>query len=410
MSISGITSNDSINIQQHKQQPKKAEVKQESISFFDEKWSGHQIAKLTGDNFFTDWLQDKDKVCTDGCDDGKIGFVEGAKSCAKGLIGGIPKMMINHPVATAVTVGMGVVATALSGGAILPFLGAMGVASGVAMVGYGSYKAVTAKTDGETKQALETLGTGVTATALSVKSSGKILEKAANAGVKSAQVSEDANMFQKTVQMFKSVPEALKTSYSKVSEPKLVSVMMPQKEINLGNFDKNKTYVGLKYGTDNIASQVKYFSGEYCPGTEPPVHAVCLTYEDGKWWIYQSNALSNEVLGTPSGTNKVDALSWLKTINNKLEFFDLNVDVSVLKENIGQPYGKQDILKLLFASVFNTNGQQSDGSGIICSEYIALGCKDICEFYKLPAWSITPAHIKNYMILKGINPIVMNPE
>ena len=45
--------------------------KQEEVSFWDSKWSGHQIAKLTGDNAFTDWLQDKDKVCTDGKDDGK---------------------------------------------------------------------------------------------------------------------------------------------------------------------------------------------------------------------------------------------------------------------------------------------------------------------------------------------------
>ena len=186
--------------------------KQEEVSFWDSKWSGHQIAKLTGENDFTDWLQDKDKVCTDGKDDGKIGFWEGAKSLAKGLIGGIPKAMINHPITTAVTVGLGAAATVLTGGAILPVLGAIGVASGVGMAGYGTYKAATAKTDGEAKQALETLGMGVTTTVLSSASAGKALESAQSAGVKSAKVAEDANILTKTAQMFKAIPEALKVS------------------------------------------------------------------------------------------------------------------------------------------------------------------------------------------------------
>ena len=192
---------------------KKAAPKQnESVSFFDEAWSGHQIAKLTGDNVVTDWLQNKDKVCTDGKDDGKIGFWEGTKSFVKGLVGGIPKAMINHPVATVVAVAAGAGAIALTGGAILPVLGAVGVATGVGMAGYGGYKAVTAKTDAEAKQALETMGMGVITTALSVASADKALEKAAEAGVKSAQVSEDAGILDKTVQMFKAIPEALTKS------------------------------------------------------------------------------------------------------------------------------------------------------------------------------------------------------
>ena len=191
---------------------KSAPKKEESVSFFDEKWSGHQIAKITGDNVVTDWLQDKDKVCTDGKDDGKISFWEGTKSFVKGLVGGIPKAMINHPVATVVTVAAGAAAIAITGGAIVPILGAAGVVTGVGMAGYGGYKAATAKTDGEAKQALETMGMGVTTTALSVATADKVLEQAANAGVKSAQVSEDAGIIDKTIQMFKATPEALKVS------------------------------------------------------------------------------------------------------------------------------------------------------------------------------------------------------
>lgn len=192
------------------QQPQQKQVKttQQSVSFFDEKWSGHQIEKLVGDNFFTDWLQDKDKVCTDGKDDGKLGFWESTKSIAKGLIGGIPKMIINHPVATLV---MGA-AVPLTGGAILPVLGAVGLVAGIGMVGYSGYKAANATTDSEAKIALETMGTGITTTALSVKSVDTVLKTAANAGVKSAQVSEDAGFFQKMLQMFKAIPESLTKS------------------------------------------------------------------------------------------------------------------------------------------------------------------------------------------------------
>lgn len=110
------------------------------------------------------------------------------------------------------TVGLGAAATVLTGGAILPVLGAVGVASGVGMAGYGTYKAATAKTDGEAKQALETLGMGVTTTVLSSAGAGKALESAQRAGVKSAKVAEDANILTKTAQMFKATPEALKMS------------------------------------------------------------------------------------------------------------------------------------------------------------------------------------------------------
>ena len=186
--------------------------KSDDVSFFDEKWSGHQIEKITGKNVVTDWLQDKDKVCTDGKDDGKIGLLEGTKSLLKGLVGGIPKAIINHPIATVTAIGVGAVAVALTGGAILPVLGAAGVVTGVGMAGYGGYKAITAKTDGEAKQALETLGMGITTTALSAASAEKALKSASDAGVKSAQIGEDANIARKTIQMFKSVPEALKVS------------------------------------------------------------------------------------------------------------------------------------------------------------------------------------------------------
>ena len=192
-----------------------SDTQKDGVKIFNEE-NMNGISK--GIDFISDWLQDKDKVCTDGKDDGKIGFLEGTKSFALGLIGGIPKAIINHPIATVATVGVGVLATAFTGGAIIPVFGAIGAASGIGMTGYGVYKAANAKTDGEAKQAFETMGMGVATTALSVKSAGQALEKASEAGVKSAQVSENATSFRKTIQMFKSIPECLSKSKQALGE------------------------------------------------------------------------------------------------------------------------------------------------------------------------------------------------
>lgn len=206
--------------------------------FLRDDWTGEKVRKF-GLEKTADWLEDKDKVCTDGCDDGKIGFWEGTKSLVKGLVGGIPKMVINHPLTTAVMAGVGAGAVALTGGAILPVLGTIGVVTGVGMAGYGGYKAATAKTDGEAKQALETLGTGITTTALSMASAGKALEKAAEAGVKSAEISKDANIFQKTWQMFKSIPE----SWTKSKEWARFNLDIPTtKEVDMLGRTTKKTY------------------------------------------------------------------------------------------------------------------------------------------------------------------------
>lgn len=442
------------------------QTKQEAVSFWDSKWSGHQIAKLTGDNDFTDWLQDKDKVCTDGKDDGKIGFWEGTKSLAKGLIGGIPKAMINHPVATAVTLGIGAAATALTGGAILPVLGAIGVVSGVGMAGYGTYKAATAKTDGEAKQALETLGMGVTTTTISISSAGKALESAAKAGVKSAEMAEDANAFTKTIQLFKSIPEALKVSYnnscnyynttifnknvsanpvdktnqtiqnlknkgykieiknneiyaynSSGNHIKIGSLGVTDEEtliinlknaqskgllINLDKLDPNETYVGLQYGTDNSARAIQLATHKYCRETEPPTHVFGLSNEGGEWYIYQSNGHTTPELGANAGVNKTNATDWISLAKNQVkrfEVFKMPLDKSTLSEQIGEKYGKGDIVNLFKAFLFNTNGKQADMPGVICSEYIATSNQDIQSFFGLKPWCITPAHFKKYFML-----------
>lgn len=162
-------------------------------------------------SWFSDWLNDKDKVCTDGKDDGSISLGEGLESFGKGLLGMV-KSAVNHPIATAATVGAGIGLTVLTGGAALPVMVAAGVGVGAVQIGNGAYKATTAKTDGEAKQAWESIGNGtfaIGASALGAKSS---LDAAAKAGVTTAEGAKNMNVVEALLQNIKSVPEALKMS------------------------------------------------------------------------------------------------------------------------------------------------------------------------------------------------------
>ncbi len=162
-------------------------------------------------NAFQRWWHDVDKVSTDGKDDGKLSFGESLESFGKGLAG-IVKGVAKHPIATALTLAGGAALTVLTGGAALPVLAAAGATVGVGMIGVGAYKAVTAETDAEAKQAWETIGNGTFAVAASALSAKPSLNAAAKAGVTSAQVGKDMNIAQATVQTFKTVPEAVKMS------------------------------------------------------------------------------------------------------------------------------------------------------------------------------------------------------
>lgn len=233
------------------------------INFFDDEWSGEIFRKMEFDSL-ADWLQDKDKVCTDGEDDGTLSIGEGLKAFGKGFLGGLIKMAINHPLATAVAIGLGAAAVALTGGAILPVLGAIGLTLGAGTTAYGVYGYATADNDGDAKMALETAGTGLMTTILSVMSAGSVLEKAAEAGVKSAEVSSEANVFTKSVQMFKAVPEALKVSknnFMDISGLSVVSETAASSEVAVGTrtFTEEEMYQSVVNGEfESLADKPNY--------------------------------------------------------------------------------------------------------------------------------------------------------
>lgn len=107
--------------------------------------------------------------CTDGKDDGKIGFFEGVGSFFKGIgkaVVNTVTSIVTDPKKLLLTAG----AVALSI-AFPPAGVAMAVAGGVAgavQVGKGIYNAATAKTDAEAKEALESMGSGTLQVGLSV--------------------------------------------------------------------------------------------------------------------------------------------------------------------------------------------------------------------------------------------------
>lgn len=170
--------------------------KKKATITFKEWWNGEKsltstAARRVGWENLADFLEDKDKVCTDGQDDGKLGFKEGAKSFLKGLVGGIPKAMINHPLMTLGAVGIAAGALVLTGGAAAPLL--WGIGAGLVGINgaVNGVKAIAADTDAEKKAALEGLGTTTTSAALL----GMTYKPTMNAA-KTAGVNTDGNIIQ----------------------------------------------------------------------------------------------------------------------------------------------------------------------------------------------------------------------
>ena len=172
--------------------------------------------------------------------------------------------------------------------------------------------------------------------------------------------------------------------------------------INFENFDKKIKYLGLQYGMNSfIAKQIRKYSKCYCPDArEVPTHVLAFSYENSDWWVYESHAKGNKKLGIPAGVRRYKAKKWLELeAENLKEFkaYPLDIDLNKLEEYIGYPYGLGDIKALLMAALKHNNGKQKNRNGYICSEYIALCYPKICEFYKLPAHCITPAHFQDYL-------------
>ena len=188
------------------------------------------ISETLDMNAFQRWVNDVDKVCTDGKDDGKLGFGETLESLGKGFAG-IVKAAVNKPFITAGALAVATGLTALTGGAILPVMVAAGATIGTGMIGFGAYNAATAKTDTEAKQAWETIGTGAFSVASSAVAAKSALGQAYKVGVYSGKGANEMSTTKALAQCFKSTPEAIKVALTNAKDAllmKLTPLDLPQ--------------------------------------------------------------------------------------------------------------------------------------------------------------------------------------
>ena len=176
--------------------------------------------------------------------------------------------------------------------------------------------------------------------------------------------------------------------------------------INFDKLDKNKTYIGLQYGSKSlIAKLIRRCTKIYAKDCEDlPTHVLAFVYE-GDWKIYESHLERQEKFCIDSGTRCIDLSTWKEIEEKSLSSFKAypaKLSIYQLKKNLFKPYGVEDIKNLLRVWILRNNGTQKDGKGLICSEYIALAYPEICKYFKLPAYCITPAHFEKFLKDKNI--------
>lgn len=179
--------------------------------------------------------------------------------------------------------------------------------------------------------------------------------------------------------------------------------------INIAKLDKRRTYILLEYGTSIISKMIQRFSQEFGPPRRVvPSHVLALVYEDKVWRVYESHFNPEPDADLPSGS-RTYTLDKLKQVFPQTYYkgvvYPVRFNKRKLKDYLGQPYGLGDIAALMRASILNRNGKQSDRRGVICSEYLALCCKKICQYFDLKPHCITPAHWLRYLVENNIKPL-----
>lgn len=180
--------------------------------------------------------------------------------------------------------------------------------------------------------------------------------------------------------------------------------------IDWDKLDTNKTYVVLEYGQGIISKLIRNLTKEFCYNMDVPSHVLALVYDKrmSQWLIYESHNVPNQMMCLPAGTRRYYKPQFVyafpQTVTNG-EVYEIKLDVDCLIRNLGRPYGYGDITKLLRACILDNNGEQRDGFGIICSEYLALAYKPIRDFFKLEAYCITPAHWLRYLLDNDIEKV-----
>ncbi|MBR1625543.1 MAG: hypothetical protein IJ681_00195 [Bacteroidales bacterium] len=173
--------------------------------------------------------------------------------------------------------------------------------------------------------------------------------------------------------------------------------------IHFADLDKNQTYIGLQYGISRIAQKIVKYTKQYAPdSSDIPTHVFAIVYRHdlGDWWIYESHLKENKKMGFPSGVRRYSAKKWLRAeiaSLHQFEAYPFNFDRYCLEDFVGFRYGTGSIAALMLAAIKNKNGKQKDREGYICSEYLACCNPNVCTYFELPPWCITPAHYQHYL-------------
>ena len=133
------------------------------------------------------------------------------KNIGKGVISFV-KNAINNPITTGLTIAGAIGLNVITGGAAMIPMLAIGATISAGSIGYGTYKYCSAQTDGEAKDAAQTIGSGLFGLVTSIFGAKTVLNAGAKAGVSSAQGARYKSPFGAFLQVFKATPEAVKQS------------------------------------------------------------------------------------------------------------------------------------------------------------------------------------------------------
>lgn len=205
-----------------------------------------------------------ENICTDGNDDGKIGFFAAAghaiKGAAKGLWNGIKGCFTNSEGKFSIgktLLTVGVAAACIAFPAVGLVACGIGAVSGAVTLGKGIYNAATAETDAQAKDAWENIGDGALTLATSVvgaKASLKAVKATSTAGI--ASVDDAAKAAQKAGATAEQV-EKIK-SLENVDDAIKAAKEVGAKTSKLGNLAEDATkFDKLKALGSDMASSTK---------------------------------------------------------------------------------------------------------------------------------------------------------
>lgn len=177
------------------------------------------------------------------------------------------------------------------------------------------------------------------------------------------------------------------------------------------DFKKYKMYIGLQFGKSLIANQIKKYSKVYYPqsGDNLATHVVALIYHHRKFYIYESTIAENKKEGLNSGARHYTLKKFLRIEEKAIPeyiFYPMHFNLAKLDENLGCSYAFGTIKDLILAGTFKKS-KAKDRTGVICSEYLALANKEICKYFNLPPYAITPAHWQRFCEEQNLNGLTL---